>query len=78
MSTIGDLPLPSDFKYRELFRKGCPRHQKTDPFRIRHPSMEPGRRAKIFAPFDALAGFSDAIRSQEILSRNRQEPERPE
>ena len=34
---------------------------RNDSFRLRHPSMDPGKRAKIFAPFDALAGFSDAL-----------------
>ena len=28
--------------------------------------MEAGRRAKIFAPFDALRGFSDAVSAREI------------
>lgn len=53
--------VPQDFKYRETFLQERPRHQKTDPFRIRHPNMDVGRRAKIFAPFDALRGFSAAL-----------------
>ena len=53
--------IPRNFRYREAFLQERPRHQKTDPFRIRHPNMDVGRRAKIFAPFDALRGFSAAL-----------------
>ena len=65
MSRIGTTPMPEGFPYRELFLKGRPCHSQTDPFRIRHPSMDIGRRAKIFAPFDALCGFKEAIAAQE-------------
>ena len=61
MNTIGYMTMPSDFKYREAFLAGRPEHTRTDRFRIRHPAMDHGRRAKIFAPFDALRGFGDAI-----------------
>ena len=33
--------------------------------------MEPGRRAKIFSPFDALKGFSEAIASKGLQYRGR-------
>ncbi len=69
MADIGKISFPDDFKYREAFLKGRPRHEKTDPFRIRHPAMETGRRAKIFAPFDALRGFRGALRDAEEKSR---------
>ena len=69
MSGIGNIPVPADFRYRETFLKGRPRHEKTDPFRIRHPVMDIGRRAKIFAPFDALRGFRGALRDAEESSR---------
>ncbi len=59
------MAMPPGFKYRDVFLKGKPRHECLDPFRIRHPSMDPGRRAKIFAPFDALKGFDEAIRLSE-------------
>lgn len=59
---LGHMEMPPDFPYREVLQKGKPRHDRLDPFRIRHPQMDPGRRAKIFAPFDALKGFSDVIR----------------
>ncbi len=61
MAGIGDFPMPIDFPYRDVFLQGRPRHPKMDPFWIRHPPMDPGRRAKIFAPFDALRGFNAAI-----------------
>ena len=54
---LGEAPLPEGFPYLDVLQKGRPVQQKTDPFRIRHPSMEVSRRAKIFAPFDALRGF---------------------
>ena len=58
---LGELPMPPGFPYRDTFLKGKPRHDRCDPFRARHPEMEHGRRAKIFAPFDALRGFSDRL-----------------
>ena len=63
----GDIPVPVNFKYMDVILKGCPRHDRTDAFRIRHPSMDPRHRAKIFAPFDALKGFDEAIASKNIL-----------
>ncbi len=35
--------------------------------------MDVGHRAKIFAPFDALKGFSEAIGSKEVLYENQTE-----
>ena len=61
MYAIGIMPMPAGFKYREVFLKGKPRHDRYDSFRIRHPEMDPGKRAKLFAPFDALRGFDFAI-----------------
>lgn len=34
---------------------------------MKHPQMERGKRAKIFAPFDALDGYGDAVRSKNVL-----------
>ena len=65
--TVGYMPMPADFPLKDLFRKGRPRHEKYDAFWCRHPPMDPGRRAKIFAPFDALVGFDDAIASKQVL-----------
>ena len=71
MSSIGVMAMPVDFRYREVFLKGKPQHDRFDLFRARHPSMDVGRRAKIFSPFDALKGFNEAIASKDILYRDR-------
>ena len=71
MSTIGVMAMPANFRYREVFLKGRPRHDRYDPFRIRHPSMDRGHRAKIFSPFDALKGFNEAVASKDILYEDR-------
>ena len=55
------MSYSANTKYREVFLKGKPRHDRYDSFRIRHPEMDPGKRAKLFAPFDALRGFDFAI-----------------
>ena len=70
---IGSMAMPADFPYKDIFLKGQPVHTRLDPFRIRHPSMDLLRRAKIFAPFDALKGFSEAISEKEILYSSRRE-----
>lgn len=61
MYAIGVMPMPVNFRYRDVFLKGRPKHDRYDSFRIRHPQMPPGKRAKLFAPFDALRGFDFAI-----------------
>lgn len=73
MSSIGVMAMPADFRYRDVFLKGKPQHDHFDLFRIRHPSMDVGRRAKIFSPFDALKGFNEAIASKDVLYRERVE-----
>ena len=70
MLTLGSAPMPEAFPYLDVYLKGRPRHQKTDPFGIRHPSMEVSKRAKIFAPFDALRGFSAAIMAETARAMN--------
>ena len=72
--TIGYMPMPADFKYKEVFLKGYPHHDRLDPFRVRHPSMDNIRRAKLFSPFAALAGFSTAIGNKEEQYVVRREP----
>lgn len=71
MSSIGVMAMPADFRYRDVFLKGKPQHDRFDLFRIRHPSMDVRRRAKIFSPFDALKGFNEAIASKDVLYRDR-------
>ena len=70
---IGYMEMPADFMYKDVFQRGQPVHAPFDAFRLRHPSMDPGRRAKIFAPFDALIGFDDEIASTEVLYESRRE-----
>lgn len=71
MTAVGVMAMPKDFKYEKVFLEGRPQHDFYDSFRIRHPEMTAGRRAKIFAPFDALKGFSEAISSKEVLYMDR-------
>jgi len=66
-SAVGYMPMPEDFPFKALFYHGRPQHKPDDLFRIRHPKMDHTHRAKLFAPFDALAGFDDAIASKEVL-----------
>lgn len=65
--TVGSMAMPVNFKYRDVLERGRPIHEKWDDFRMKHPPMPAGRWAKIFSPFDALAGFDEAIRSKEEL-----------
>ena len=74
MTMIGAMAMPVNFRYRDVFLKGRPRHDRFDSFRRRHPSMDVGRRAKIFAPFDALKGFNEAVAAKDILYRDKEVP----
>ena len=67
MAAIGVMTMPENFRYRDVFLKGKPRHDGYDPFRTSHPEMSRGRRAKIFAPFDALRGFDEAVSAKTVL-----------
>ena len=73
MITIGVMPMPADFKYLDVLMKGRPVHRKADAFSARHPNMEIGKRAKIFAPFDALRGFNAAILAKNDVYEFRRE-----
>ena len=75
MSAIGVMAMPADFRYRDVFLKGKPQHDRYDLFRIKHPRMATGRRAKIFSPFDALKGFSEAVASKDVPYEYRKELE---
>ncbi len=70
---IGLMEMPPDFKYKSVYLKGKPKHLENDSFSRRHPAMNHVRRAKIFSPFDALKGFSDAVASKDILYISRPE-----
>ena len=73
MCSIGVMEMPEDFRYRDVFLKGRPQHDRFDKFRIRHPSMDTEHRAKIFSPFDALKGFKEEIAAKNIRYRDRRE-----
>ena len=73
MIALGYAPIPAEFKYMDVFLKSRPRHQTMDPFWFRHPSMDVAKRAKIFAPFDALRGFSAAIIAKDALYEAKRE-----
>ena len=70
---VGYMPMPANFQYADVLRRGQPRHEWFDLFRLRHPSMDTGKRAKIFAPFDALRGFNETIASKEVQYEFRRE-----
>ena len=71
MSRIGAMTMPEGFRYRNVFLKGKPKHERFDSFWIRHPNMDRGKRAKIFAPFDALRGFDEAVASKDVLYKDK-------
>ena len=52
------------FPYVRVLVRGRPEHRESFP---KHPPMDCGHRAKIFAPFDALDGFSAMIRQKDRL-----------
>ncbi len=62
---LNGLEIPIDFPYLSAIFQGPPKHIHDD-FSRKHPRMELERRAKLFAPFDALDGYSDAVRSKDV------------
>jgi len=72
------IRIPADFKYKDILLKGRPVHDRYDPFRIEHPPMPASRWAKIYAPFDALRGFNEAIQSKNIQYEERRIPDEDE
>ena len=56
-----------DEKYVSCFIQGRPVHD-GDRFSKEHPCMQPGHRAKLFMPFDALDGYSDAIAQRQKIT----------
>ena len=61
LNRLGYMPEPEGFRHHNLITAGRPAHRKWDAFRCRHPEMEPAHRAKLFAPFDALTGFTEML-----------------
>ena len=52
--------------YRDIFDRERPRHE-GDWFSARHPRMDRENRAKLFAAFDALDGYGDALRTKNAV-----------
>ena len=61
MQAVGYMPMPANFQYRAVYEMGKPNPPK------KHPAMDTGRRAKIFAPFAALRGFDAEILSKDVI-----------
>ncbi len=74
MKVLGSIPMPPGFRYKEAALRGRPAHDGIDAFTARHPHMSVAKRAKIFAPYDALKGFSDAIAAKDVQYVPRQDP----
>ena len=54
-----------DFAYGDIVNLERPAHD-GDVFSRRHPKMARLNRAKLFAPFAALSGFDEAVKSKQI------------
>ena len=65
MVVVGYMPMPDDFKYKSVAERGKPGPS------LKHPLMDTGHRAKIFAPFAALRGFDQAILSKDVQYEER-------
>ena len=59
-------PVSTAFPYLQVLLQGRPRHG-ADGFTQRHPRMERSKRAKIFAPFDALDGYGGSVREKNAV-----------
>ena len=57
---------PPGFKYMKAYLAGRPTHTPFDGFYQRHPPMDRRKRSKIFAPFDALEGYSESCQAMNI------------
>ena len=64
---IGYMQPPADFKYFDVVSHGKPVHAINDSFAVKHPAMDLSKRAKIFSPFDALKGFTEAVEAKDEL-----------
>ena len=57
---------PPGFKYMKAYLAGRPTHTPFDGFYHDHPPMDRRKRSKIFAPFDALEGYSESCQAMNI------------
>ena len=69
--------VPTDFPYLSVLMQGRPRHD-SDDFCFRHPRMEQSKRAKLFAPYDALDGYSESVRAKDTVYTDRIIPDESE
>jgi len=58
--------------YEALLGAERPVHDQ-DAFSAKHPPMPREKRAKLFAPFDALTGYNEALDEQEVVYQERAE-----
>lgn len=56
--------IDRSFPYLRTLMRGKPERPADER---KHPPMDRGHRAKIFAPFDALDGYSEMIRQKDRL-----------
>lgn len=61
-------------KYAHILNVHRPLHD-GDSFAYRHPPMPRGKRAKLFAPFDALSGYDEALADVETVYTARPMPD---
>ena len=66
-----------DRHYDNIIGLARPVHE-GDAFSVKHPKMTRQHRAKIFAPFAALDGFSERVRAKEVRYRPRRIPDAEE
>ena len=59
-------------RYEKLLASERPTHDQDD-FSAKHPPMPREKRAKLFAPFDALTGYNEALDEQEVVWQERAE-----
>ncbi len=69
--------VPLDFPYLNTLLLGRPRHT-MDDFSFRHPQMDQGKRAKVFAPFDALDGYGESISEKNTVYTDKIIPDETE
>ena len=72
-AAVGAMAMPLDFKYKNVLQRGRPKHNKYDGFYRKHPPMDRVRWAKIFAPFDALDGFDEAVGAKLVQYEERRD-----
>ena len=68
----GEISSSVNQPYERILHAERPVHLQ-DAFSAKHPPMPREKRAKLFAAFDALSGYDEAIAAQEIVYENRSE-----